>query len=79
VTELDEYVFIVRMRIGKCYGFLQKGITADVDTDKVTSTPTVYIDIKLNSLRDVLRNVLKHIKWISLGGDKPSIYVFVHD
>ena len=76
---MDEYVFIVRVRISKCYGFLQKDIVADMDADKVTSKPTVYIDIKSDSLRDVLRTVLKHIKWIGLGGDKPSVCAFVHD
>jgi hypothetical protein len=58
---------------------LQKGIMAEVDADKITSNPTAYIDIKLDSLQDVLRTVLKHIKWISLGGDKPSIYAFVYN
>ena len=56
-----------------------KGIVADVDADRVTSKPTAYIDIKSDGLRDVLRIVLKHIKWIGLGGDKPSVCAFVHD
>jgi hypothetical protein len=67
------------MRISKCYGFLQKDIVADVDVDKVTSKPTAYIDIKSDGLRGILRTVLKHIKWIGLGGDKLSVYAFVHD
>ena len=58
---------------------LKNGIVADVDADRVTSKPTAYIDIKSDSLQDVLRNVLKHIKWIGLGGDKPSVYASVHD
>lgn len=52
---------------------------AKVDVDKITLNPIVYIDIKLDNLRDVLRIVLKHIKQISLRGDKPSIYIFIHD
>ena len=80
MTELDEYVFIVRMRIGKCSGSCKKvSWLTWMDADKVTSKPTAYIDIKSDGLRDVLRTVLKHIKWISLGEDKPSVYAFVHD
>jgi hypothetical protein len=50
-----------------------------VNTEKITLNPTAYIDIKLDSLRDVLRTVLKHIKWISLRKNKPFIYIFVYN
>ena len=35
---------------------------ANVNVDKVTSKPTVYIDIKSDGLRGILRIVLKYIK-----------------
>jgi hypothetical protein len=35
---------------------------ANVDVDKVTLKPTVYINIKSDGLRGILRTVLKHIK-----------------
>jgi hypothetical protein len=40
---------------------------------KTNSKPTAYIDINLEGLRNVLRIVLKDIKWISLGEDKPAV------
>lgn len=55
------------------------GADKNVDADKTTSKPTAYIDIKSEGLRDVLRTVLKQIKWISLGGDKPSVYAFTNN
>ncbi|KAM5475665.1 hypothetical protein MauCBS54593_001357 [Microsporum audouinii] len=56
VSELDEYVFVVRSRI-----------------DKHTTKPTVYIDVKSEGLRDILRDVLKDIKAVSLDAEMPSV------
>lgn len=50
-----------------------------LDTDRKTSEPTAYVDIKSEGLRDILRTVLRDVKWISLGEDKPAVYTFVHD
>jgi hypothetical protein len=61
VIKLNKYVFIVRVRINKYYDFLQKNIVANVDINKVTLKPTIYIDIKLDSLRSILRIILKYI------------------
>lgn len=41
--------------------------------DKKALTNTVYIDIKSESLRDVLRTVLKGVNGISAKEDSPSI------
>ncbi|KAF8850015.1 P-loop containing nucleoside triphosphate hydrolase protein [Acephala macrosclerotiorum] len=41
--------------------------------DKKTSANTVYIDIKSECLRDVLRTVLKGVHGISVKEDKPSV------
>jgi hypothetical protein len=51
----------------------------DVNIDKITLKLTVYINIKLDSLRDVLRIVLKYIKWIGLRKNKSFIYIFVYN
>ncbi|KAK5083831.1 hypothetical protein LTR05_006337 [Lithohypha guttulata] len=59
VTKLDAYVFVVRTRLPK--------------PDEAISKPSIYIDIKSAGLRDILKEILKDIKWLSLGGDKPSV------
>ena len=40
---------------------------------------TAYVDIKLEGLRDILRIVLKDIKWLSLGEDKPTVSHDMHN
>jgi len=45
--------------------------------DKETKEPIFYINIKLEELRDILREVLKDIYSISLIEDKPSISLFL--
>jgi hypothetical protein len=48
-------------------------------TEKLSLKSTVYIDIKLEGLREILKVVLKHIEWISLGGDKSTVNTTIHD
>ncbi|KAK5936471.1 hypothetical protein PMZ80_011292 [Knufia obscura] len=43
-----------------------------IRTLKAETRSIVYVDIKLPGLRDILRAVLKDIKWVSLADDKPS-------
>jgi len=43
------------------------------NTDKKTSEPTAYIDIKSKDLRDILRTVLRDIRAASLEGNKPAV------
>ncbi|KAF3492126.1 uncharacterized protein GIQ15_01643 [Arthroderma uncinatum] len=40
--------------------------------DKHTTKPTVYIDVKSEGLRDILRDVLQDIKAVSLDAEMPS-------
>ncbi|KAF3484338.1 uncharacterized protein GIQ15_03662 [Arthroderma uncinatum] len=56
VTELDEYLFVVRSR-----------------TYIHTTQPMVYIDIKSEGLRDILRWLLRGVRAVRLGGDMPSV------
>ncbi len=74
VTELDEYVFIVRIRIGE-YTCLTKALWLTLDIDRKTSEPTAFVDIKSEGLRDILRIVLQDIKVISLEEDKPVVCI----
>lgn len=42
--------------------------------NKANSKSKAFVDINSEGLREVLKIVLKDIKWISLGGDKPAVY-----
>ena len=53
VTELDEYVFIVRMRIGKCYGFDKKVLWLTWTQQGNFKTYGIH-RFQENSLRDIL-------------------------
>ena len=71
-NELDQYVFVVRARIGQYIRSKRAPCTYDDTLDKKASTHTVYIDIKSEWIRDVLRAVLKGVHGISAKEDKPS-------
>src|ERR1700712_6056807 len=71
-NELDQYVFVVRARIGQYIRSKQAPCTHEDILDKKTSTNTVYIDIKSEWLRDIVRIVLKGVHGISAKEDKPS-------
>jgi hypothetical protein len=49
------------------------------EIDKTSLKSTAYIDIKSEGLRDILRIVLKDIKWLSLGEDKPAVSSILYD
>jgi hypothetical protein len=70
--ELDQYVFVVRARIGQYIRSKRAPCTHEGILDKKAATNTVYIDIKSEWLRDVLRTVLKGVHGISAKEDKPS-------
>ncbi len=72
VEELDQYVFVIRVRIGKYNAICQNCRTNKV-LDKNTSDPTFYVDIKSQALRDILRAVLKEVPGINLREDKPAV------
>jgi hypothetical protein len=71
-NELDQYVFVVRARIGQYIRSKRVPCTHEDILDKKASTNTVYVDIKSEWLRDVLRVVLKGVHGISAKEDKPS-------
>jgi hypothetical protein len=49
------------------------------EIDKTSLKSTVYVDIKSEGLRDNLRIVLKDIKWLALGEDKPAVSPNLHN
>ncbi len=73
VEELDQYVFVIRVRIGK-YNAIYQNCPANKILDKKTSDPTFYVDIKSEVLRDILRAVLIEVRGINLREDKPAVW-----
>ena len=71
-NELDQYVCVVRTRIGE-YPSLGPSLYPDSKIDKKTEKRTHHIDIKSEGLRDVLRSVLQDVKGICLREEKPSV------
>jgi len=71
-SELDQYVFVVRARIGQYIRSKRAPCTYEDILDKKASASTIYIDIKSEWLRDILRMVLKGVHGISAKEDKPS-------
>ena len=49
------------------------------EIDKTSLKSTAYVDINSEGLRDVLRIVLKDIKWLSIGEDKPAVSPNLHN
>ena len=47
--------------------------TNDNSLDKKTKEPTFYVNVKLEELWDILREVLKDVYSVSLIEDKPSV------
>ncbi len=43
------------------------------DPDKKTLSPTHYIDIKSEELRDILRKILRNIRTVNINEDKPAV------
>jgi hypothetical protein len=71
-NELDQYVFVVRARIGQYIRSKRAPYTHEGILDKNAATNTIYIDIKSECLRDILRMALKGVHGISAKEDKPS-------
>jgi hypothetical protein len=72
-TEYDEYVFVVRARIGESPNLCAKLSFLTARPDKKDEKVTRYIDVKSVELRDVLRSVLKDVNGMCLRAEKPSV------
>jgi hypothetical protein len=71
-NKLDQYVFIVRDRIGES-PIYQVSETANRIADKNTLDTASFVDIKSALLRDILREICKDIRNVSLADVTPSV------
>ena len=72
LSELDQYVFVVRQRTGTCNDVCIR-LSNNDGLDKITMDLTCYIDVVSEELRDILRTVLPDIQIINLNEDKPTV------
>jgi len=73
VSDLDEYVFVVRARIGEQSSILSVFNAKEDALDRNTGDPAFFIDVKSKGLADVLRTVLRDVRGISLEEDAPTV------
>ena len=73
VTGLDQYVFVVRRRVGQYVNATPSSLADCESLDKKTKVTTSYVDVKSELLRDVLRDLLKDVRGISLNESKLSV------
>jgi hypothetical protein len=64
---------VVRVRIGEDAGFHTYPVTDNTGLDKKTGDPTFHIDIKSETLQEILRKVLHGVKGLCLAGEKPTV------
>ena len=69
----DEYIFVVRIRIGKHENSYRIYVTNGETTDKKTKRTTHLVDVKSEGLRDILRSVLQGVDGTFLKEDKPTV------
>ena len=74
----DEYIFVVRTRIGKYEGSYWIYVTDGETIDKKTERTTHFIDVKSEGLRDILRSVLQGVDGTFLKEDKPTVWNPIH-
>jgi len=73
VSDLDEYIFIVRARIGKQSSILSIFNAKEDTLDRNTRDLAFFINVKSKGLADILRTVLRDIRRISLKEDAPTV------
>jgi hypothetical protein len=73
VSGLDQYIFVVRRWVGQCISTTLVSLANCESLDKKIKVITCYIDVKSEHLRDILRDVLKDIKGVSLNKSKLSV------
>lgn len=73
VTDIDEYMFVVRARTGKSMESWHVSMLTQENPEKGASEQVFYVDIKSNRLRDILRIILRDVHGLSLGEDKITV------
>lgn len=69
-------MFIVREKIGT-HNTSQQKIESHLFSEQKTKESTTYIDVKSELLRDILGEVLKNVRSVSVKEAKPSVGNFV--
>jgi hypothetical protein len=69
---LDQYVFVVRNKTGR-FRISWVFLIADLAIDRFTQKTTSHVDIKSTWLRDILRDVCRDIRGVSLASSMPSV------
>lgn len=73
LNELDQYVFIVRVRMVRIAVHASATSTYSKTLDKEIKDFIFYVDIISEGLRDILRTVLRDMNIICLREDKPIV------
>lgn len=73
VGDLDQYVFVVRERIGRFPECIIWRPADEFLPGRRTSETTSFVDIKSPLLRDILREACRGIRGVSLTDDTPSV------
>ena len=75
IDNLDQYVFVVRGRVGM-YSLEAKVIyILTIPKDKKSKETTYFVDVKSFMLRDALREVLHDVPGISIMEEKLSVSI----
>jgi hypothetical protein len=59
LDKLDQYIFVIRVRIGKDADFYTNLVADNPGLDKITGDPTFHIDIKSEPSREFLTKFLQ--------------------
>ena len=73
INELDQYLFIHRIRIGRRISGDRVHRSTNRTTDRKTQDPTSYVDVKSNQLQEILGKVFQDVRDISIREDKPTV------
>jgi hypothetical protein len=69
----EEYIFVVRRRFGTYASFPFLGCKTNRSADWQNKYQATTVDIKSSEIIDVLREILKDVRGVSLHEDKPSV------
>ena len=72
-NEFDEYIFVVRTRIGKSSRSGTTATNLDCADGNKAFDLTIYVDIKSVDLRDVLRKIFRKVGVVCLREEKPTV------
>ena len=71
--EFDQYIFVVRGRVGKFSRVCENLPSDKYHPDRKTAETTLYIDVKSEWLRRVLKEILRDVHAVSTNETKLSV------